>query len=286
MKPSDDNDVVLIPTSGSDQFIGFAVQIDGERAGTVTFRHEDKSRASIRWNLTDEHQGQLARVLKQAVDHAFAEHSITRVETQIDAEDHEAIRQAARAGLRKEGVVRGNAEDPDCLLAARLASDPDPWSRDGFLGILNAGLPTKRVIGQGILRDQQGRVLLCQLTYKNQWDLPGGVVEVGESPAHGVVREIKEELDIDVTVRGLITVNWLPPWRGWDDACVFVFDLGTADSGLIDRMTLERREIAAMHWCDPATVAEQATTVTQELLTWLEQPTGHPPYRESNQEKS
>src|SRR5665811_722516 len=100
MKPSDDNDVVLIPTSGSDQFIGFAVQIDGERAGTVTFRHEDKSRASIRWNLTDEHQGQLARVLKQAVDHAFAEHSITRVETQIDAEDHEAIRQAALAAWR------------------------------------------------------------------------------------------------------------------------------------------------------------------------------------------
>lgn len=286
MKPSDDNDVVLIPTSGSDEFIGFAVKINGERAGTVTFRHEDKSRASIRWNLTDEHQGQLARVLKQAVDHAFAELGITRVETQIDAEDHEAIRQAARAGLRKEGVVRGNAEDPDRLLAARLASDPDPWSRDGFLGILNAGLPTKRVIGQGILRDQQGRVLLCQLTYKNQWDLPGGVVEVGESPAHGVVREIKEELDIDVTVRGLITVNWLPPWRGWDDACVFVFDLGTADSSLTDRMTLERREIAAMHWCDLATVAEQATTVTQELLTWLEQPTGHPPYRESNQEKS
>src|SRR5665811_1112919 len=286
MKPSDDTDLVLIPTSGSVEFIGFAVQIDGERAGTVAFRHEEKARASIRLSLADEHLGQLARVLKQAVDLAFAELGISRVETQIDAEDHATIRQAARAGLRKEGAVRGNADDPDRLLAARLASDPDPWSRDGFLGILNAGLPTKRVIGQGILRDQQGRVLLCQLTYKNQWDLPGGVVEVGESPAHGVVREIKEELDIDVTVRGLITVNWLPPWRGWDDACVFVFDLGTADSSLTDRMTLERREIAAMHWCDPATVAEEATTVTQELLTWLEQPTGHPPYRESNQEKS
>ncbi|MBK5217822.1 MAG: GNAT family N-acetyltransferase, partial [Propionibacteriales bacterium] len=99
MRPSDDTDLVLIPTSGSDKFIGFAVQIDGERAGTVAFRHEDKARASIRWNLADEHLGQLARVLKQAVDHAFAELGISRVETQIDAEDHATIRQAARAGL-------------------------------------------------------------------------------------------------------------------------------------------------------------------------------------------
>ena len=33
-----------------------------------------------------------------------------------------------------------------------------------------------------LVRDLDDRVLLCQLTYKQDWDLPGGVVEVGESP--------------------------------------------------------------------------------------------------------
>ena len=84
--------------------------------------------------------------------------------------------------------------------------------------ILNERLPRKRLIAQGVLRAPDGAVLLCELTYKKDWDLPGGVVDPGESPAHCVVREIDEELGVDVTVRGLVAVNWLPPYRGWDDA--------------------------------------------------------------------
>ena len=38
-----------------------------------------------------------------------------------------------------------------------------------------------------LVRDPDDRVLLCQLTYKQDWDLPGGVVEVGESPQLAVV---------------------------------------------------------------------------------------------------
>ena len=34
-----------------------------------------------------------------------------------------------------------------------------------------------------LVRDTEGRVLLCNLTYKQDWDLPGGVVEVNEAPA-------------------------------------------------------------------------------------------------------
>ena len=33
-----------------------------------------------------------------------------------------------------------------------------------------------------LIHDEDGRVLACQLTYKTDWDLPDGVVEVGESP--------------------------------------------------------------------------------------------------------
>ncbi len=132
-----------------------------------------------------------------------------------------------------------------------------PFSRDGFIAILNAGLPTKRVISQGLLRDEHGRVLLCELTYKQEWDLPGGVIEVGEAPALGLVRELQEELGITVEVQGLITVNWLPAWRGWDDACIFLFDLGVVDSSITEGMELQATEIKSVQWCDPETDPRQ-----------------------------
>ena len=77
-----------------------------------------------------------------------------------------------------------------------------------------------------MLRNPAGEVLLCELSYKKEWDLPGGVVDPGESPATCVEREVEEELGIQVTAGRLLAVNWLPPWRGWDDALLYLFDLG------------------------------------------------------------
>ncbi|WP_433202713.1 NUDIX domain-containing protein [Dactylosporangium sp. CS-047395] len=54
----------------------------------------------------------------------------------------------------------------------------------------------------GLLRDGD-RLLLVhrspnRLRYPNVWDLPGGHVEPGEPPAAALVRELREELGIEV----------------------------------------------------------------------------------------
>ena len=64
----------------------------------------------------------------------------------------------------------------------------------GFRSLLNSFLPRKRAISQLLIRSTDDRVLLCQLTYKRDFDLPGGVVEVSESPQLAVAREVEEEL--------------------------------------------------------------------------------------------
>ena len=85
-----------------------------------------------------------------------------------------------------------------------------------------------------LVRDHDDRVLLCNLTYKQDWDLPGGVVEVHESPQLAVARELEEELALDIKAGGLLLTDWLPSWSGWDDALCLVFDGGVHDASIVD----------------------------------------------------
>ena len=53
------------------------------------------------------------------------------------------------------------------------------------------------------LIDADGRVLLAQRptgkAMAGQWEFPGGKIEAAETPEQALIRELKEELDIDVT---------------------------------------------------------------------------------------
>jgi len=53
------------------------------------------------------------------------------------------------------------------------------------------------------LVDADGRVLIAQRppgkAMAGLWEFPGGKVQEGETPEHALVRELKEELGIDVT---------------------------------------------------------------------------------------
>jgi 8-oxo-dGTP diphosphatase len=62
----------------------------------------------------------------------------------------------------------------------------------------------KRVFVSAVaLIDADGRVLLAKRpegkTLAGLWEFPGGKVEDGETPESAVIRELKEELGIDVT---------------------------------------------------------------------------------------
>src|SRR5690606_9978790 len=100
------------------------------------------------------------RVLRLAVAHAFTTLGAHRLEARIPVDRTDDIRAASICGLRREGIMRTAGDATDRVLVARLVDDASLSSRDGFIAILNAGLPTKRIIGQGVWRDSNGRVLL------------------------------------------------------------------------------------------------------------------------------
>ena len=102
-----------------------------------------------------------------------------------------------------------------------------PRSLDAYLAEGNATQARKRVSADVLLRDEEGRVLFVKPTYKPGWDLPGGMAEANEAPDDAARRELKEELGLDITLHGLLVVDWVPPHGPWDDQLAFIFDGGT-----------------------------------------------------------
>lgn len=218
--------------------------------------------------------------VRREVAAALREHA--RVETWVDPDDKTGQRMATWSGMHREGVMRGvivGDEAVDRIVYARLSTDAPLDEPGGFRSLLNSFLPRKRAISQMLVRDGAGRVLMCQLTYKQDWDLPGGVVEVGESPRLAVQREVEEELGLEVAPGGLLLTDWLPPWGGWDDAVCLVFDGGTLPATALDDVVKQEREIRDVRFCTLDEVDELAADFTARRVRAAV--SGKQPYTES-----
>lgn len=259
----------------------FAIEHRGEIAGSLDVRQQGDGVGNLSWVVypAHRHRGVATRALRLLIDYCFRELGLVRVQAAVEVGNLASLRTAGRAGLRREGVARSSVTTgkrrPDFVWLARLSVDPPPQSPQGFRGVLNAALPMKHVITQGLIRSETGMLLLCELTYKREWDLPGGIVDPLESPSQALAREVLEELGLTLPNLGLRLVNWLPPWRGWDDACLFVFDLGVHEESLVGDVTLEPREIRAVHWCSlEDAIAHVAPYLAVLLPRLLEGPAG------------
>ncbi|MBL7499780.1 NUDIX hydrolase [Frankia sp. CNm7] len=124
-----------------------------------------------------------------------------------------------------------------------------------YLAEGNARQARKRVSADAVIRDETGRLLLVDPTYKPDWDLPGGMAEANEPPRQAVRRELKEELDLDLHVGELLCVDWVSPHGPWDDLLAFVFDGGTLSADQARSLHAVDPELAAIRFCPPDEVA-------------------------------
>ena len=71
-------------------------------------------------------------------------------------------------------------------------------------------METKNVVAAIIRKGD--RIFATQRGYgdwKDWWEFPGGKIEPGETPEEALAREIREELDADITILELLhTVEW------------------------------------------------------------------------------
>lgn len=274
----------------------YIVEHEGRAVGHVEITSAGSGGGTVAWSLFagERGAGHATRAVRLLVDWALTDHGrgglgLRRVEASVDAEHQDSLRVGTRAGLRREGVRRvapGMGDRPmatEYVVMARLASDPPVTDPEGFRALLNSFLPRKRAISQMLVRDPEGRVLLCQLTYKQDWDLPGGVVEVGESPQLAVAREVEEELGLTIPAGTLLLTDWLPPWSGWDDALCLVFDGGTHQASVLDTIVRQTREIKDAAFCTLEEVTERCADFTaRRVLSAIDNLDGAAPtYTES-----
>lgn len=65
----------------------------------------------------------------------------------------------------------------------------------------------------GFIQNAAGQVLLCRRADVMMWDVPGGALELGETPALALVREVAEETSLQVRPTRLLGVYGGPGWE-------------------------------------------------------------------------
>jgi ADP-ribose pyrophosphatase YjhB (NUDIX family) len=66
--------------------------------------------------------------------------------------------------------------------------------------------PTPLTTGDAAIINQEGRILLIRRADNEKWAMPGGAMEVGETPAEGAVREALEETGVHCRPVALVGV--------------------------------------------------------------------------------
>ena len=113
-------------------------------------------------------------------------------------------RRQLRAGLgagQRRQRVRCPGAGREAVAVARIDyfNDPNAPKANSIVPSVTAIVPNER-----------GELLLVHKTDNDLWALPGGAMDLGESMADTVVREVKEETGIDVEVTGVVGIYTNP----------------------------------------------------------------------------
>ena len=105
--------------------------------------------------------------------------------------------------------------------------------------------PIKRWWAGALFFDVDWKILLLQTTYKDDCEIPGGIIEESESPKEACEREVLEELGLEKKVWELLCLEYQ---REEDDSYMFIFDGGVLSDEEIEKIQLQESEIKSANF--------------------------------------
>jgi 8-oxo-dGTP pyrophosphatase MutT (NUDIX family) len=106
-----------------------------------------------------------------------------------------------------------------------------------------AQLPMKRMSAGALLLNSDGNILIVKPMYREEWLLPGGIVEAHESPGAACIREVQEELGLNVRLGHLLCVEYRSTAPPKTESLQFVFHCGVLTSTQVQQIELPANEL-------------------------------------------
>ncbi|MEV0964998.1 NUDIX domain-containing protein [Streptomyces sp. NPDC049910] len=189
---------------------------------------------------------------------------------EADARDHVERYRTALGWLLADAHVVDNSRLTPRETAKSVAEAVDSGAA-AVSDIVQTAEPTAETLAAGVLLfDEEDRVLLVDPTYKPGWEFPGGVVESGEAPARAGIREVAEEIGIELdAVPRLLVVDWEPPRPPGYGGLRLLFDGGrlTGDDAAA-RVSLPGAELRGWRFASEEEAAGMLPPVRYERLRW------------------
>lgn len=109
----------------------------------------------------------------------------------------------------------------------------------------------------GLIQRADGKVLLCEShKWPGKYTVPGGHVELGETCEEALVREIREEVGLNIEVLDLISIQQvIYPNEFWKRAHFIFFDYLCNANGN-QTVKVDAKEIQSTIWVNPRDALE------------------------------
>ncbi len=129
-------------------------------------------------------------------------------------------------------------------------------------------VPKTPLLAVDIILELQGKVLLIERRHEPLgWALPGGFVDIGESPANAAVREAKEETSLDIEVTAQLHAYGAPT-RDPRGHCVSIVYCARVTSDKPPQAADDARALALFGWDELPALAFDHATILADYQRW------------------
>lgn len=88
-------------------------------------------------------------------------------------------------------------------------------------------LSKKRIAVGALFFNNKGELLILRTSYKKGWTIPGGIVEIFESPKQALLREIEEEIGFKLKIIRCVAIDYrTEKYKNYNDESLQLLFLG------------------------------------------------------------